>query len=736
MTDLRIENRRLSLSGQVMIGLVLGIAVGIFFGAMVRWLKLIGDIFIKLLQITVIPYISFSLITGLGELSFDEVKRLAFKGGSILLLVWAVTLAIVVLMPLSFPVWPSASFFSATLVAEPAAPDFLRLFIPSNPFYSYANAIVPAIVIFSILVGIALIGLPKKEAILEPLAVFRDVMMRITGMVAKLAPLGVFALMAYAVGTTDLSDLARLQVYIVLYALIALVLSLWVLPGLITILTPLRYGDILRALRTPLITAFATGSSLIVLPMLIQQCKQLIADAPIFGDQAQEEADASVKVLIPSFYTFPSPAVLMALSFVLFAGWYIGSEVSVANYLALIFVGLPSLFGGTLLAVPFLLDLLKLPYDLFQVFVAIDVVNTRFGTLLAVMHYAVIGVIGSIAAVGRLRLPWIPLLRYVLISTALIAVVLIGVRAFYTHVVVAPYTKAEALKGLHFMGSQQSATVYDEMPPGFEKVGGKPASLTAIQERGVVRVCYQPEEYPSAFYNNAEPPQLVGFDVEMAHRFAQKLELSIEFIPARDEQLAAERLNAGACDIYMRTLPITAQKTRHFGLTSPIYTSSLGVIVRDQRRSEFQQWDRVRALGASLRLAVEDTPENLIWIQFNLPQATIVPIADMEEQRRILESDGEGVDAIIDMAEEAAAWTVLYPSFSLVVPKPAKFFPVAYAVASENDRLLTALNAWLLAEESSGAIDALYSHWMLGEAAKTERPPRWSVIRDVLGWVD
>jgi hypothetical protein len=150
----------------------------------------------------------------------------------------------------------------------------------------------------------------------------------------------------------------------------------------------------------------------------------------------------------------------MALSFVLFAGWYIGSDVSVANYLTLIFVGLPSLFGGTLLAVPFLLDLLKLPYDLFQVFVAIDVVNTRFGTLLAVMHYAVIGVIGSIAVVGRLRLPWVPLLRFVLTSTALIAAVLIGVRAFYTYVVVAPYTKAEALKGLHFLHSPQPATVY------------------------------------------------------------------------------------------------------------------------------------------------------------------------------------------------------------------------------------------------------------------------------------
>ena len=39
-------------------------------------------------------------------------------------------------------------------------------------------------------------------------------------------------------------------------------------------------------------------------------------------------------------------------------------------------------------------------------------------------------------------------------------------------------------------------------------------------------------------------------------------------------------------------------------------------------------------------------------------------------------------------------------------------------------------------EEAEGNIDSLYAHWMLGEAARTERPPRWSVIRDVFGWVD
>jgi hypothetical protein len=68
----------------------------------------------------------------------------------------------------------------------------------------------------------------------------------------------------------------------------------------------------------------------------------------------------------------------------------------------------------------------------------------------------------------------------------------------------------------------------------------------------------------------------------------------------------------------------------------------------------------------------------------------------MEQQLKLLESGGEGVDAIVDMAEEGAALTILYPSFNLVVPKPTVFFPVSYALARGNNDLLTPFNAWLL----------------------------------------
>ena len=109
-------------------------------------------------------------------------------------------------------------------------------------------------------------------------------------------------------------------------------------------------------------------------------------------------------VLVPTSFNFPNLAALLSLSFVLFAGWYIGTPVSVTDYPVVSLAGLASLFGGTVLAIPFLLDLLRLPSDLFELFLTVDVLGSRFGALVAVMHIFVIAVIGASALARTTRL--------------------------------------------------------------------------------------------------------------------------------------------------------------------------------------------------------------------------------------------------------------------------------------------------------------------------------------------
>ena len=86
-------------------------------------------------------------------MKYAEAVRLSLRVGSLLVLIWALTFAVLYIFPLSFPNWQSASFFSSTLIEPPQRFNFLE-FIPSNPFYSMANNIVPAVVLFSIAVGL------------------------------------------------------------------------------------------------------------------------------------------------------------------------------------------------------------------------------------------------------------------------------------------------------------------------------------------------------------------------------------------------------------------------------------------------------------------------------------------------------------------------------------------------------------------------------------------------------
>ena len=107
-----------------------------------------------------------------------RARRLFVRVGALSLVLWALALGAVMVMPLAFPEVESASFFSTTLVENRPPLDFVALYIPSNPFHSLANNIVPAVVLFSIFLGVALIGIERKQALLENLVLVERALKR------------------------------------------------------------------------------------------------------------------------------------------------------------------------------------------------------------------------------------------------------------------------------------------------------------------------------------------------------------------------------------------------------------------------------------------------------------------------------------------------------------------------------------------------------------------------------
>src|SRR5580765_3506887 len=205
---------RMSLSLKITIGLAAGVLTGLFLGERAAFLEFPAKAFVQLLQVTVMPYLVTSLITGIASGSSGQARHLFTRAGVIVLVLWALSLALVFVMPLALPPSMGGAFYSTATVASQERIDWIELYIPSNPFRSLSNNLVPAVVVFSVLLGIALIGLRDKDRVLGPLRLIGDTLGRAGSMLVALTPIGIFAIAGQAAGTLRLEEFERLEAYL------------------------------------------------------------------------------------------------------------------------------------------------------------------------------------------------------------------------------------------------------------------------------------------------------------------------------------------------------------------------------------------------------------------------------------------------------------------------------------------------------------------------------------------
>ena len=328
-------------------------------------------------------------------------------------MIWALALLIIFIAPLAFPDLDTASFFGSPQAQELQQPDLFELYLPANIFYSLSNNLVPAVVFFSILVGVALISVEDKSGIMPVFDGMAEAMSKINTAIVQLTPYGIFAVAAAAAGTMTIEEVSRVQVYLVTYISLALLITFWIFPGLVAAVSGIPYREVLSTFRDALVTAFATGNQFVVLPQIAENCKQLLRRHNL----NTAESESAVDIIVPVSFNFPSLGKLLVLLFVLFAAWFTDTEINAADRVSLAFNGLFSLFGSINIAVPYMLDSLHIPADMFQLFLVTGIVVGRFGAMLAALHIIVLSVIGTLALCGRIQLRAASLMRYVLITS-------------------------------------------------------------------------------------------------------------------------------------------------------------------------------------------------------------------------------------------------------------------------------------------------------------------------------
>jgi Na+/H+-dicarboxylate symporter/ABC-type amino acid transport substrate-binding protein len=669
--------------GRLLWAIGAGVLTGLFFGESIRPLGIVASGFIRLLQVNVLPYLLGSLILSLGSRGVAEMKAIARYGVALLLFVWGLTLLLVVAAPLALPTFTGVPVFG--LEEAPAPIDWLDLYIPANLFHALANNLIPAVVLFGILAGIALGQMTgeKKDVLLQSLAAFNEAMARVSRLILRLTPYGLFAIAAVTAGELRVEDVLRLQIWFYFYAGGALLLTLWVLPVMVTRLTNVPYGRFVGTMRDSIVTAAAAGDVLVVLPLIAESAKTLLVERGI----PSEDADRSVSVAVPLIYNFPHVGKILSLAFLPFAAWYSGGMLGAQQFVLLVSAGPLSLFGGINGAIPFLLDLLHLPADLFDLFSVSSVLNSRLGSMAAAAHVAALGVVIAAAMLGAIHISIRRVARFVLVTAVFVGLFVVSTRAIFSWVLPPTPSGLATLSSFELRPPFATASAVSEAASASTPEPGR--RLQAIKARGVLRVGYFNDAVPWAFIN--ANGKLVGHDIEAAHRLASQLGVGLEFVPVdRAAPEPSQALIDGRADILMTGFTATVSRAERMELSHAYSSEHLGFLVRDFDRSRF---GRLEALdeGEGIVVAVPPVEGAIEGVKTMLPRAMTRTYRSLDE----IIAD-PAVTAALTTLERAYYWSRIYAEFAAVRPQEVQTATiVVYALPYSEVDFRNLVDLWI-----------------------------------------
>ena len=269
----------------------------------------------------------------------------------------------------------------------------------------------------------------------------------------------------------------------------------------------------------------------------------------------------------------------------------------------------------------------------------------------------------------------------------------------------------------------------DELPP-VETMATVDGRLATIERRGTMRVGYLPDSLPFAFRN--QKGEVVGFDVEMANHLAGDLGVGLEMVRIELGDIS-RLLESGQVDIVMSGMVITPTRAKMWAFGAAPIDLSLAFLVRDYRRKEFSTMESVLNMK-DLKLGVVQNDEAFDRRILNaFPEASVVNI---KSPRDFLKGVQPELDAVVYSAEGGSAWTLIYPDFNVVVPQPLSAkVPMGYPLPTGDAEWSRFISTWVELEKKNGSVGHLFEHWIRGGGAK-DTEPRWSIIRDVLHWVE
>ncbi|HLS30239.1 MAG TPA: dicarboxylate/amino acid:cation symporter [Flavobacteriaceae bacterium] len=390
---------------QVLIALFLGIVTGVILGPQVgwisetagakigNWLALPGNIFLRLVQMIMIPLIFSSIILGIVSHSGEQLKKLGIGVGGYFIATTTISIIVGVSLALffkpgkyifdqgAFEVPEATEDLSETVAPFSDIPSALLELIPSNPLQAMLTNEMLSIVVFTILIGVAITQLSKEMhvVIMDILYAIQELCMIVVKWAMVLIPIAVFGLIAQLTLSVGVESLTGIGMYVVV-VLIGLLLLLTFYMALVFIIGKRNPFSFLKHIREAQLLAFSTTSSAAVMPISMKT--------------AEEELDVDPSVsnfLIPIGATInmDGTAIYQCISSLFIAQAY-GLDLDMTTIIILMVtivgasIGTPSIPGGGVVVLASVLTSVGIPAEGIFIIIGVERILGMFRTAINV----------------------------------------------------------------------------------------------------------------------------------------------------------------------------------------------------------------------------------------------------------------------------------------------------------------------------------------------------------------
>ena len=400
--------KKISLGNWILIGMILGLFFGLFLNFHVHdhFIKNIvfmdnvfylgGNAFIRLMKMLVVPLVFCSIVVGVASIS--DIRKIGSIGG-MTIIIYLITTALAVTIALSIGILikpglgldMAAAAQTANVTLNQTMTDTILNIIPENPLNALANGDMLPVIIFGVLIGFILAKLREETQVVNKF--FEEsnkIMMSMTGIVMKFAPIGVFCLMAKTFGSLGFEGIMPLAKYVGCVLVGLAIQAFVVYPSLLVVFTRLNPVKFFRKFMSVMFFAFSSSTSNATIPLNMNKLEDMGVSRDV----------SSFTIPLGATINMDGTAIMQGVA-VMFAAQAYGIDLGFSALLTVIFTAVMASIGTAgvpsvgLVTLTMVFNSVGLPVQAIGVIFGIDHILDMFRTAVNVTGDAICTVIVS-----------------------------------------------------------------------------------------------------------------------------------------------------------------------------------------------------------------------------------------------------------------------------------------------------------------------------------------------------